>query len=140
MPLEEAINYTPTLGRYNETTFSRDSDLANLDGFLYFITIKTKNGVLHKIGITKRNVYARFPNKKNIKVIFLIKGRLESVYTLEQSLLEIFSDNLYRADKGFDGRTETLILTEEEEKVLVEILENEAKGTRFEIIDSENSQ
>lgn len=136
MPLSEAVIYKPITGRYNLSAFEKDTQLANTNGYLYFITVETKEGVLHKVGITKRNLDSRFANISNYSVVAIIEGTLSNVYNLEQNILSLYTDNAYKAHKSFEGRTETLILTEEEEKDLLDILEDEVSNNpALEFID-----
>ncbi|HCR71033.1 MAG TPA: hypothetical protein DIW23_06285 [Anaerolineae bacterium] len=125
MSLEEAIIYTPqNNGQYNMARFDGDPKLAKTIGIFYFVKIEVNNGILHKIGITLHSLEKRFKTQ-NIKVIIQFKGEMKKLYILEQRILKEFRDNHYRADEEFDGRTETFLFLENEEKEVVKLIKNE---------------
>ena len=120
MSLEEAIIYTPqNKGQYSRARFRDDPKLAKTIGNLYFVEISQETGVLHKIGITQRPIDKRLsPNK----ILAQYSGELENLFTIEQQILEEFQENHYRANEDFDGKTETIIFSENEvAKVLIAI-------------------
>lgn len=121
MPLEEAVKYVPANGRYTLRRFEDDPVLASMQGVLYFIKIATKNGILHKIGITQRSVAVRFPSAK-FDIVALFEGELQKLFYLEQEIIALFRDNHYRAEEDFEGKTETFILLPEEECALLDEL------------------
>jgi hypothetical protein len=118
MSLEEAIQYVPANGRYTLRRFEDDPALASTRGVLYFIKIASKDGLLHKIGITHRSVSARFQSLK-FDTVALFEGELKKLFLLEQEIIELFRDNHYRADEDFEGKTETFLLMPEEEDALL---------------------
>jgi hypothetical protein len=116
MSLEEAVIYTPSNGRYSKTIFERDSALANTIGHLYFVKIEFEEGALHKIGITQNSVKHRLSKQSYAHtVIREFEGKLSKIYEVEQAVLSEFQDLHYRADDEFEGRTETFLLTKQEE-------------------------
>lgn len=121
MTLEQAVIYTPSNGRYSESTFERNPDLANKTGTLYFIRVALADGVLHKIGITQKETIQRFYSH-NIEVIKEVGGRLRDLYDLEQAIISEFSELHYRAEDEFEGRTETFLLLDEEEKEILNFI------------------
>lgn len=115
MSLEEAIDYYPLSGGiYCETIFKRNNDLAQSIGRLYFIRITFHKGILHKVGITQRDVSQRF-NGFNFHTIAEYKGPLSLAYKIEQKVLKKFNDYRYRANDDFSGKTETFLLTDDKE-------------------------
>jgi hypothetical protein len=44
---------------------------------------------------------------------------------IEQSIIKAFRQNLHRAEDEFEGRTETFLLTEHEEKAMLKIIQKE---------------
>ena len=53
MSLEETVTYTPqNKGKYNYTRFRDDPKLATTIGNFYFVQIASRDGILHKVGIT----------------------------------------------------------------------------------------
>lgn len=121
MSLEQAVTYQPSNGRFSKSGFDRNPELANTLGRLYFVRIALSNGVLHKIGITKKETSQRF-HAYNIKVITEIKGKLRELYNLEQSIIREFSHLHYRAEDEFEGKTETFLLMDEEEKEVLNFI------------------
>ncbi|MGM0429772.1 MAG: hypothetical protein ACQEQ2_05685 [Pseudomonadota bacterium] len=121
MTLEQAVIYKPSNGRYSESTFEKKPDLANTLGTLYFIRVALADGVLHKIGITQKETNQRFYSH-NIEVIKEVRGRLRDLYDLEQFVICEFSELHYRAEDEFEGRTETFLLLDEEEKEILNFI------------------
>lgn len=121
MTLEQAIIYKPSNGRYSESTFEKNPDLANTPGTLYFIRVALTDGVLHKIGITQKETTQRFYSH-DIEVIEEVRGRLRDLYDLEQMIISEFSEFHYRAEDEFEGRTETFLLLDEEEKEVLNFI------------------
>lgn len=124
MSLEEAVVFKPMNGRYSAVVFARDPELANTAGTFYFVRISLNDGILHKVGITKREAVHRFAAYQ-VEVICEVKGRMIDLHNLEQRVLAEFADLHYRAEEEFDGRTETFqLMDEEEQEMLVFIQEN----------------
>lgn len=121
MTLEEAVVYTPSNGRYTAASFKRNPELANSKGILYFIKIKLSDGVLHKIGITQKETSQRF-NSYKFELIHEVRGRLQELYEMEQLIVKEFSDLHYRAEEEFEGRTETFLLMDDEEKYVLDFI------------------
>lgn len=121
MSLEQAIVYKPANGRFSTSAFKKNSELANTLGLIYFVKITLPEGILHKIGITTREVLQRF-HSHNIEIITEIKGKLYSLYNLEQLIISKFSALHYRAEDNFEGRTETFLLTRNEEKNMLNFI------------------
>lgn len=121
MTLEQAVIYKPSNGRYSESTFEKNLDLANTPGTLYFIRVALADGVLHKIGITQKETTQRFYSHY-IEVIEEVRGRLSDLYGLEQLIISEFSELHYRAEDEFEGRTETFLLLDEEEKEILNFI------------------
>ena len=121
MTLEQAVIYKPSNGRYSESTFERNPDLANTLGTLYFIRVALADGVLHKIGITQKETTQRFYAHK-IEVIEEVGGKLRDLYDLEQLIISEFSELHYRAEDEFEGRTETFLLLDDEEKEILNFI------------------
>ena len=125
MSLEEAITYTPqNKGQYNYTRFRDDPKLAKTIGNFYFVQIETRDGILHKVGITVQPIKSRL-NSSKIKIIAQFRGEMKKLFNLEQLLLKKFHDNHYRASEAFDGRTETFIFSEVEEAEVLKTIEYE---------------
>lgn len=109
MTLEEAVEYVPANGRYTEARFKEDPNLAYATGTFYFIKIQSKDGLLHKIGITLKAIERRFQST-NFELIAQYSGKMFDLYKIEQEILLQFKENHYRGDEDFDGRTETFLL------------------------------
>lgn len=121
MSLEEAVVYTPqNKGQYSSARFRDDPKLAKTIGNLYFVEISQESGILHKIGITQRPIEKRLsPNK----ILAQYSSELEKLFIIEQQILEEFHENHYRANEGFDGKTETFVFSEDEvAKVMIAIV------------------
>lgn len=131
MSLEEAVVYVPSNGRYTAASFIKDPELANSKGVLYFIKIKLSNGVLHKIGITQKETSQRF-NSYKFELIHEVKGRLQDIYELEQLIVKEFAYLHYRAEDEFEGRTETFLLTDEEEGYVLDFIQ-ERRGVTYDL-------
>lgn len=118
MSLEEAVDYSPSNGRYSEAIFKENPRLAQSIGRLYFIRISLPSGTLHKVGITQKEVSQRFYGFV-YQVIAEYQGALSLLYQVEQKVLVEFRDYHYRADEDFDGKTETFLLMDEEEMAML---------------------
>lgn len=123
MSLEEAISYQPSNGRYSEGNIANNESHRDVTAILYFVKIKTKEGMLHKVGITKYSLEVRFRSIE-YEPLSLFSGLLIDVTKIEKAVLKKFKDNLYRANEGFDGKTETFILTEREERSMGSFIYN----------------
>jgi hypothetical protein len=121
MSLEEALVYRPANGRYTEARFEADPDLASVAGRFYFVTVTNSEGVLHKVGITAQSVEDRF-RAVDFFLLAEYSGRLYDLYRVEQTILNEFKDYHYRGDDDFEGRTETFLLMEDEEKDMQEAI------------------
>ena len=121
MSLEEAVIYKPSNGRYSESVFEKDPELANTLATLYFIRVALTDGILQKVGITQKETSQRF-RSHNIEIITEVKGKLRDLYELEQLIISEFSELHYRAEDEFEGRTETFLLMEEEEKEILNFI------------------
>lgn len=121
MSLEQAVTYKPSNGRFSESVFEKNPELANTPGTLYFIRVALTDGVLHKIGITKKETTQRFYSY-DIEVITEVKGKLRDLYYLEQLIIIEFSELHYRAEDEFEGKTETFLLMDEEEKEILRFI------------------
>lgn len=114
MSLEEAVDYSPSNGRYSVAIFKENPALAQCIGRLYFIRITLPSGTLHKVGITLKDVSQRFCGFV-YQIIAEYQGALSVLYQVEQKVLAEFRDYHYRADEDFEGKTETFLLMDEEE-------------------------
>lgn len=120
MSLEEAVEYIPANGRYSEARFKEDPNLASALGTFYFIKIKSRDGLLHKIGITKA-IENRFQSS-DYELIAQYSGEMYQLYKVEQKLFLQFKETRYRGDEDFDGRTETFLLMHHEELKMLETI------------------
>lgn len=102
-------------GGYNTTRFSRDRELADSPGVLYCVVLvnrKTQNRDCVKIGITKgsssKDVIKRAAGFKGyeLRTQKLVKGTLEEVFNMEQTLHKIWSSYKYTESHRFGGYTE----------------------------------
>jgi hypothetical protein len=125
MSLEEAVDYTPSNGRYSETIFKENITLAKSLGRLYFIRIILSSGTLHKIGITQKEISKRF-NGFDYQIIAEYQGPLFNLYQIEQKILIDFRDYHYRGDEDFEGKTETFLLLDDEEMEMHRFIISEA--------------
>lgn len=114
MSLEEAVDYSPSNGRYSEAVFNENPALAQSIGRLYFVRISLPSGTLHKVGITQREVSQRFHGFM-YQTVAEYQGALFLLYQIEQKVLAEFRDYHYRADDDFEGKTETFLLMDDEE-------------------------
>lgn len=121
MSIEDAVIYRPSNGRYTLKAFNRNPELANTAGMIYFVKISLTEGVLHKIGITQKQTSQRLISH-DFELILEFSGRLEQLYEIEQEIVKVFSDCHYPAEKDFEGRTETFLLMENEEKEVMDFM------------------
>lgn len=126
MSLEQAVIYKPSNGRFSESIFEKNQELANTLGTLYFVRVNLTNGSLHKIGITKKETGQRFYSH-DIEIIAEAKGKLYDLYRLEQKIITEFSELHYRAEDEFEGRTETFLLMDDEEKEILRFISENLK-------------
>lgn len=138
MTLEQAVIYKPSNGRYSESIFEKNTYLANMPGILYFVRVDLADGVLHKIGITQKETTQRFYSH-NIEVIEEVRGRLRDLYDLEQLIISEFSELHYRAEDEFEGRTETFLLLDEEEKEILNFISENFDIFGVEYIEPNNA-
>lgn len=122
MTLEEALAYTPITGRYSAGAFNKSPKLANSPGTLYFVKIQLVDGTLHKVGITQKTTSRRL-GAVDHQVIFERTGKLIELYAIEQEAVKLFSTRLFRAEDEFEGRTETFLLTNEEEQQMLSFIQ-----------------
>ena len=127
MTLEEAVEYIPANGRYTEARFKEDPSLALATGIFYFIKIESKDGPLHKIGITLKPIERRFQSTY-FELIAQYSGKMFDLYKIEQEILLQFKANHYRGDEDFDGRTETFLLMAHEELEMLKTIANKMTG------------
>ena len=127
MTLEEAVEYIPANGRYTEARFKEDPNLALATGIFYFIKIESKDGPLHKIGITLKPIERRFQSTY-FELIAQYSGKMFDLYKIEQEILLQFKANHYRGDEDFDGRTETFLLIAHEELEMLKTIANKMTG------------
>jgi hypothetical protein len=120
MSLEEAVNFQ-RMGGYSRPFFERNPGIANGPGILYFVRVNLDEGVLHKVGITRRSTEMRFV-AEDVEVIAEFMGKLGDLFEIEQKVIEQFSILRYRPDERFDGETETFLLTEEEEAEMLKVI------------------
>jgi hypothetical protein len=130
MSISEAVVYNPSNGRYTTKRFKADPALARSVGYLYFVQIRFPGGSLHKVGITQRKVKARFAAHPNYREITVIEGRLGDLFLVEQSILREFRKKVYRAEDEFEGRTETFLLTADEEKAMLKAIQAKASAQK----------
>ncbi|NDJ84148.1 hypothetical protein GXP65_24255 [Vibrio campbellii] len=123
MSLEEAVVYQPSNGRYSRSIFKKNPELAKAPGVLYFVKISLQDGVLHKVGITQKKTRQRFQNFEFSPIIEL-NGSLEDLFEIEQSVKKEFKSLHYRAEEEFEGKTETFLLTDSEERLVVEYIKS----------------
>ncbi|KWU52759.1 hypothetical protein [Pseudomonas palleroniana] len=121
MSLEDALTYTPTTGRYSAGVFKKNSALAASPGTLYFVKIRFDGGTLHKIGITQKTT-ARRLGAFDHQSLFECEGKLIDLYEIEQATVKVFAQCLFRAEEEFEGRTETFLLTDEEERLMLDFI------------------
>ena len=96
-------------GRYNKKIFDKNPDLANSNGYLYFVSINIDNKKRYKIGITKTTAEKRLTQAGyEFSVIKTFSSTLLKCYLMEQALKERFKqfkDKKIEA-KHLDGHTE----------------------------------
>lgn len=123
MPLEEAVVYQPSNGRYTRSSLDSNLELAKSNGVLYFVKIHFPEGDLHKVGITRKSTALRLAQFKH-SVIFEQKGRLVNIFEVEQNTKKKFAEMHCRAEEDFDGRTETFLLTDEQESQMLDYIKD----------------
>lgn len=123
MTLENAVAHNPITGKYSRKRFEDDPALAEQKGILYFVKVESSQGRLHKVGITRRTIKARF-SAHSYEIIASFDGLLGELYDIEQEIIESFRENLYRSDEDFGGKTETFLFLQHEEDRLLAILRN----------------
>jgi len=127
MTISEAVAYNPSNGRYTAKRFKCDPELARSVGYLYFVQIALPSGSFHKVGITRRTVESRFAGQPHYRTILVIEGILADLFVVEQSLIKEFRGNLCRAEDEFEGRTETFLLTEQEEEAMLKSIQEKVR-------------
>ena len=117
--LEEAINlgsdHISNDGRYNKKIFEKDPNLANANGYLYFVSIKIGNKKRYKLGITKTSVKKRLKQEGyDFSIIKVLNSNLFYCYLLEQKLMHKFENYKDRTIKAehLDGHTEIFEFSE----------------------------
>jgi len=131
MSLEEAVTYNPSNGRYTLKRFKEAPVLAESFGYLYFIEITFPSGALHKVGITQRTVESRFAATPHFRTITVVTGPLCELFLIEQSIIKKFRANLFRGEDEFEGRTETFLLTRQEEKAILFEIEDKSASLKI---------
>ncbi|MGH8450000.1 hypothetical protein [Pseudomonas sp.] len=121
MSLEEALIYIPITGRYSAGVFKKKPALANSPGTLYFVKIRFSEGTLHKIGITQKTTSRRL-GAFDHQTLLERTGKLKDLYEIEQATVKAFAQRLFRAEEEFEGRTETFLLTDEEEQQMSDFI------------------
>lgn len=124
MSLEEAVSYVPSNGRYTEARFRDDPELAATIGTLYFVKLHSMDRILHKVGITLKKVEQRLASVR-FKLLAEFEGTLVGLHRVEQKVIKEFCNNLSRANEGFEGKTETFLLMDDEEAEMLAFLNTE---------------
>ena len=124
MDLEQAVIYQPSNGRYSRSVFNKNPTLAKSAGVLYLVKVSLQDGMLHKVGITLKETSQRFQNFKYIPIIE-IKGTLAELFEIEQSVVKKYKHLHYRAEEEFEGKTETFLFNNVEEKQVVEFIKSQ---------------
>ena len=105
---------------YSTTYFKNNPDVAKSPGVLYILVLvnkRTDKRECIKIGITKGKSYKAVSARAGSFRIYehrvqkLIKGTLEEVYNLEQTLHREFAHQRYYPPESFGGHTECFILS-----------------------------
>ena len=117
-------------GRYNQTIFERNQDLANSSGKLYFASVLINNKQRYKIGITAKTVRERLSKEfLSYRLIKFIKKSLYQCYLLEKQLLNKYS--IYRDreinPEQLDGYKEVFDFPEEVVENIKSILDKNLK-------------
>ena len=117
-------------GRYNQTIFERNQDLANSSGKLYFASVLINNKQRYKIGITAKTIRERLSKEfLSYRLIKFIKKSLYQCYLLEKQLLNKFS--IYRDreinPEQLDGYKEVFDFPEEVVENIKSILDKNLK-------------
>ncbi len=117
--LDEAIKLGPehlsNEGRYNKKIFDKNPELANSNGWLYFVSIYINNQKRYKIGITSTTIENRLQQEGyEFSVIKAFNSTLLNCYLLEQKINKKFKN--YK-DKNInashlDGHTEIFDLSD----------------------------
>lgn len=95
---EEMINDGTLCGGYNNKLFNSNRDIANMKGYLYYLSIN--NGELFKIGITRTSISSRVRaikstsngEVKQIIILYYRECTIEDAYCFEQDILKHFKD------------------------------------------------
>ena len=99
-------------GKYCETTFSRNPELKEKLGFLYFIELyDTDNTKFYKIGITTsiRTRFYNFIKNNKGRICWTKEDNLYNCFLLEQKLLEENKECLYQpTNLTIGGKTECI--------------------------------
>jgi hypothetical protein len=122
--LEQAVIYQPSNGRYSRNVFKKNPVLAKSKSILYLVKISLQDGVLHKIGITVKETNQQF-RKFEYTAIMEIIGTLAELFKIEQSVIKKYKHLHYRAEEEFEGKTETFLLTDTEEKQIVALIKSQ---------------
>lgn len=127
--LEEAISLGPehisNEGRYNEKIFKKNPDLANSNGYLYFVSINIDNKTRYKIGITKNSVEKRLSQEGyKFSVIKKFNSTLLNCYLLEQKLIKKFQNHRDKDIKAeqLDGHTEIFDFSDDVIKTIKDLI------------------
>jgi len=100
---------------YSTTYFKNNPDIASSPGVLYILVLvnkRTEKRECIKIGITKGSSYKAVSSRAGSFRVYehrvqkIIKGTLEEVYNLEQTLHREFESQRYYPAELFGGHTE----------------------------------
>ena len=69
---------------------------------------------------------SRLAANANFTSVVLVEGRLVDLFGVEQEILKEIRSRHFRADEAFEGRTETFLLTAEEEALMLTAITNRA--------------
>ena len=89
--IEELVKNGILVGGYNSDLFKSNRDIANKQGYLYYLMVN--NGRDFKIGITvnlKKRLKSLESLFDNVVLLKSIQGRLEDMYNIEQEILQRF--------------------------------------------------
>lgn len=110
------------VGKYNPTFFSRNPEIAKSPGILYLVVLVNKETNVReclKIGITKGTNFKDVKRRANgfkgyeYRLLKIVKGSLEEVFNLEQSLHKLWANKRHFSSKKFPGHTELFDLDDE---------------------------
>ncbi len=100
-------------GRYNTAWFDSHPELKTTPALLYLVRFSNDEEDFIKVGITRHNIFTRFPKYKYPYVMCLYQSVNTTLYHAwkeEQNILQQFSKYLYLPKQHIGGRTECLTL------------------------------